>query len=420
MDTPTAVYCSWCLQSLPESATASSKLDCPNCERGLRRCAAIGCQHYACWGQAVLGERRRRQRHLYCAEHRHAVANFDGLTAALSGPDQFREVYAHRSRNLSRATRLGLITLGGAVIAGPIAAIARFGLGVGSGAVLGGIAGAYVGNAYLGDIEGFDIRQIKAGKSPAVITINGFLSHADEELADWSALLTPAYGEHRWYHLDWEARNLSKLGRYLVSNFAGELSTNVAKSAVAAMTGSVSAKIQTGLLKRLPVGKASGAVAGIASAIANPWHVTLARADQTGVLLADIIRRCPEQKFILCGHSLGARVILVALETLATAGHQEQGGRVESVQLFAAAADNDPKRWQHAAKAVQGNIYNFHSDQDKVLRYLYSAGTGLRSKPAGRHPIEECDKVINQDVSAQAAGHMQAKSAALAAYIGSA
>lgn len=138
----------------------------------------------------------------------------------------------------------------------------------------------------------------------------------------------------------------------------------------------------------------------------NPWHVSLVKAEKTGVMVADILYRCRRNaSFILMGHSLGARVIYSALSTLSTA----EEPIIEEVHLFGGAVGNQSKNWQQAQKAVRGDSYNYHSNNDTVLKYLYSVGTFFSSDPIGRTPISNVEGVQNIDVTKQVSGHGQFK-----------
>ena len=85
-----------------------------------------------------------------------------------------------------------------------------------TGMAVGGSLGAYIGNSYMGDIYKFDIKKIKSGKEPAVITINGFLSEKDlkneKGYQDWEKAKNAHFPDNEWYHVYWEAKKLFDLG----------------------------------------------------------------------------------------------------------------------------------------------------------------------------------------------------------------
>lgn len=446
------VWCSWCLSLV--AAPGRGAQPCPNCANKTRTCMAPGCQNLACWGQLSIAEHTVRHRHLYCAEHRGAIADFSTVNASLAAPDEFRRIYQHSKRNYAHWTRLGLWTVGGIAVAGPVAALARsalgavgatavakagtmllgpgFGIAGGSavmtmaGSAVGGALGAYIGNAYFSDIQGFNIHRIRAGRQPAIITVNGFMQQSKASLDDWAGVLNELYPGHAWYHVDWEAKNLAKLGRYA----AGNMGMAAARTAIT----SAANRLRGAVVKQAKIKTASVPGLNMAALATNPWHVALVKAEKTGVLLADILRRCQlaetelavptksaqtkQQSFVLMGHSLGARVVYNCLRTLATTDAEPC---VERAWLLAAAVDAEPSYWAEACAASRAGVVNAWSSNDSILKYMYSAGTFFRSKPAGRYPIEGIEAVQNCDLSAAVSGHMQFKQQAvgkaLAAYI---
>ncbi len=54
----------------------------------------------------------------------------------------------------------------------------------------------------------------------------------------------------------------------------------------------------------------------------------------TGIVLANLVARTDEEAFILIGHSLGARVMVTAAQTLGT---RNASPRLDSVHLLGAA-----------------------------------------------------------------------------------
>ena len=105
----------------------------------------------------------------------------------------------------------------------------------------------------------------------------------------------------------------------------------------------------------------------------------------TGAALAALIARTIEGPYVLMGHSLGARVMVTAAQTLAT---QPGPPRIESMHLLGAAVGRKGD-WHNLEAAVTGTVWNYWSANDNVLRWLYTlaeigetaAGqTGFRSR----------------------------------------
>jgi hypothetical protein len=413
----------------------------PICGRNIAMCMVPWCVNFARWDEFVKtidGKEVKVSEHdLFCGEHRGDVPAFTTLNISLADPSEWPKVYAHRCTNFARAAKVSLLALGGMAAAAPLVfvagpaiggaigtmmglhgaaatsaglallgggSLASGGLGmVGGLAVLtavgtgvGGAAGAYLGNAYLGDVDGFGIRTLRIGRLPAIVTVNGFLTEGDDTLADWQAVLDRHFPRHTWYHVDWEAKSLHKLGSYLGGGFTSQAFKYVVTEA-ARKASKAAAPL---------FGQAATAVQCLSLAN-NPWHIALVKAGMTGALLADILRRCTDQSFILLGHSLGARVIYSALATLSTT----RTAIIEQAHLMGGAVDNNPEDWAQAVKAVRNSVHNYYSLNDGVLQYLYQAGTFFMSTPIGRNPIP-VPGVDNHDVTQLVAGHMKYKQAA--------
>ena len=123
----------------------------------------------------------------------------------------------------------------------------------------------------------------------------------------------------------------------------------------------------------------------------------------TGVLLSDIISRT-QGDYILCGHSLGARVIYYALTSLST----KEEKWIKHVHLLGGAVGNKKKDWEQAANAVDGTIVNYYSEKDMVLATHFKVGTLFSSVPIGKNVID-VDGVVDVNVTEQVTGHTMYK-----------
>ena len=133
----------------------------------------------------------------------------------------------------------------------------------------------------------------------------------------------------------------------------------------------------------------------------TPGTLPRVRADKTGVVLADLLARTNADSYVLVGHSLGARVMVVAAQTLGT---KTDGPRLEAAHLTGAAirARSD---WDALTAPVNDAVYNYHSTNDKVLKYLYGFAMGGQ-KAAGLIGFTPSPlKLKNIDVSAQVERH---------------
>ncbi len=376
-----------------------------------------------------------------CAAHSGEVASFQRLGNKLSDIEHFEEIFERDSIDLLKAGKYAGAVIGGAVILAPVAIVAgpaiagslgatgvlgaagtgtaistlsgaalssasMAAIGGGTmaagavvvtaaGAALGGYYGGVVSNSYFGQVENFDIRKIQDGSKHAVIFVNGFLSEENEDIEDWEDHSGNHFSRNSWYHLNWEAHNLAKLGRKLIS---------VPKAAGMEFAKSIGQRALKSAPKK--IGPLS-LVSNIADAISNPWHTSMVKAQMTGVMLADAIARTPGWRFTLAGHSLGARVIYYALEALST----QRAQRIANVYLLGGAVGRgDIEGWRKAEMPVKGKIYNCYSKNDGTLGYIYrGANLGL-SQPIGYDVITHTSgRIENIDCTAFVGGHMKWK-----------
>jgi len=379
-----------------------------------------------------------------CAEHDGSIASFARLNQKL---DDLEDYERWLKRDVWNWTKIGKITAAcaaGGVVFGPLAlayapgfaaalgttgllgaastgtaisslsgaaltSASLYAIGSGSmatgivyitagGAALGGYQGSIVSNKYFGDIKDFKIRKIhKGGRTgPYLIFINGFLSQKNENFHDWRKGVQPLFSKNPWYSLGWEAKTKHDIGD-LIGKAGG-------KKAFRAFVKQAAAKGSKKVIKKLnPLTWMSL----LSELLSNPWHTAMAKASMTGLLLADLIARTKSVRgFTLMGHSLGARVIYYALNALSTKNTKRKF--IKDVYLFGGAVDRtDRSGWERAANAISGNIYNYYSDNDWVLKILYQGANALISKPIGLDDITyNGNNIINIDATDIVDGHM--------------
>jgi hypothetical protein len=137
--------------------------------------------------------------------------------------------------------------------------------------------------------------------------------------------------------------------------------------------------------------------------IDNPWAVARNRADQAGKILGDYLA---DNQFgglpvTLIGYSLGAQVILSALNQLAERGSY---GKVYDVYILGGAVAQNDQRLQVIEQVVAGTVVNVYCRSDLVLRYIYRLAEGF-AQPIGVEPLAH-DDVVNLDVSDFVNGHL--------------
>lgn len=226
-------------------------------------------------------------------------------------------------------------------------------------------------NNFLGDVEGFELRKIKSGKGEVVVFIDGFLSQDDVDTKEWELQLKKIYPDNPWYYLSWESKRLKDIYKYISSS-----AFSFSKSSI---------------------------LSNILTLTNNPWYGALSKAGKTGQMLSKEMHKM-DKRFILCGHSLGARVIYFSLKALS----KNNNKIIKDVHLLGGAVGNTRKDWEIAKTAVSGEIYNYKSNKDSILKYLYKSSTFLASNPIGTCSIE-VDGINNIDVSSLVKGHTEYK-----------
>jgi pimeloyl-ACP methyl ester carboxylesterase len=399
---------------------------CKNCGSPTLTCADPRCHNMAVRGRGVIRVPR------FCAEHRHEISGFEKSNDRMGALADYRDFLEYDEPNLSRTTKLAGASLAGLAVGAPAAlfaapaiggavgtliggysgaaatsyglallgggSLAAGGLGMAGGTIvvsalggaLGCALGASVTNAYVREDKSFHIEMLQGGQGVPVVVCNGFLSESGRGWGEWKEIVTRRYPDSPVYRVHWGAKELKDLGI-----LAGYGSVKVAGPAAlknAALAANKAAAKWLG-----PLGPALLA----AELAKNPWHVAKNRADKTGVVLADLLARTTADSYVLVGHSLGARVAVVTAQTLGT---KADGPRVEAAHLTGAAigAKSD---WDTLTARVTDVVYNYHSTNDNVLKYLYGVAAGGR-KAAGLIGFTPTPpKLENIDVSAQVQRH---------------
>ncbi len=378
-----------------------------------------------------------------CSEHDGTTPDFSKATMKISDLSEFADLMKPRQKNYYGMAKTTAVVAGGAAAVGTgaifaapgiaaamgsagvlgaagtgtaisslsgaaltSAAVAKLGVGglaivSAAGVGLGGKTGFGIANSYLKDVPDFNfVRVQKAAtySNHSVIVVNGLLSEQDgkkisdekwaELNADWISGLHDVHGGEDIWHLNWEAKNLVKFGKWISS----------ARSGLAAK--GVSSAIAVGSKKIAKGTSVAGWALTASEYLFNPWHSAMVNAEKTGVVLAEAISRTEGQTFTLMGHSLGARVVFFALMALST---KKECYIKDVILMGGAVGRDDVESWCAAESALTGTLYNCHSANDGVLKYLYqSANVGL-SKPAGLGPA--VPTAFNVDCTDFISGH---------------
>ncbi|EGD44069.1 hypothetical protein NBCG_01657 [Nocardioidaceae bacterium Broad-1] len=399
---------------------------CVGCGSPTVPCLGPGCNNMAVRQPGAMKALR------YCAEHRHEIPGFAKADRGMGSLEDYRDFLKYERPNLSRTTKLVGVGVAGLALGAPAAAAAApaiggaigvlaggysgavatnvglailgggslasggFGMAGGTlvitalGSGLGGAMSASVLNSYVREDKSFHIEKLRDGRGVPVIVCNGFLSESGRGWGEWEHIVTARYPDAPVYRVHWGAKELKDLGFLVGGGFA-------AGAGGFALAGAVAQAARAAVQKVTPIAPAFIA----ANLVQNPWTVAKKRAEKTGVILADLLARSNAESYVLVGHSLGARAMVVAAQTLGT---KPGGPALESVHLLGAAIGRKSD-WHTLTTAVSGAVYNYHSAHDNVLKYLYAAAE-LGEKPAGlKGFIPEVLKLKNVDVSADVKDH---------------
>lgn len=401
---------------------------CQGCGSPTLPCVAAGCDNMAVRGRGAIRVPE------FCAEHCHRIPGFEKAQGTFGELHDYEEYLRYEKPNLDKASKIAVgsaLAVGAAIplgllaapaIGGAIGALGVFGeltgaaavshglavLGGGAlaagglgmtggtavvtavGAAVGGALGASVATAYLGEDKSFRIELLRPGKGGVpVIIANGFLTEGKgEKWGGWKELVDRKYPDSPVYRVFWGAKELQDFGVLSLSAMAKSGAAIAAKLA-AAVANKVGANFLGGIIAPLLFAS---------DLVRNPWHVAKNRADKTGVIVGDLLARTEAESYVLIGHSLGARVMAVAAETLGT---KPDGPRIQSAHLLGSAI-GARSNWDRLTAAVHDAVYGYHSTNDNVLGIVYkvaqagqtAAGlTGFSPASAKLRNVDVSDKV---------------------------
>lgn len=421
-------WCSACLtlSSFRRSSGTTSMVPtylCGHCGAPVTPCAVAGCKHLANRGTKAQALPR------YCAEHRHEIPGFTKSEKSLGIIDEYEDWLTFEKRNAARTTKLIGYTAAATVVVAPMAffaapavggalgamtglsgaaatshgmamlgggALAAGGAGMAGGTMvvtavgglLGGATGAAVTSSYVGSDKSFKVAKLKDGVGTPVLVANGFLTEKDEGWGGWRRMVEARYPDAPVYRVHWGSKVLKDLGG-LITLGAGKQ---------AALRAAQQLAKRSSKLARIP---GIGAVMAAGDIAGNPWTVAKTRATMTGTALAGILARVDGGRFILIGHSLGAKVMATAAEVLATAPGES---KIEAVHLLGAAI-SDGRDWSRLNDVVVEGVWNYYSSNDRVLNTVYRTVEG-NAKAIGAFGVSrKYPTVHNINVSAKVLTH---------------
>ena len=201
--------------------------------------------------------------------------------------------------------------------------------------------------------QGFKIDNKKEGKGTDILVINGFMNENETDISEWEESLKIIWKDNPYYYLSWDSQTIVDI---------------------------------------LNPSKIS-------------WVDAMKNAEITGELLGKVLATY-KNKIILCGHSLGARVIYFALKYLDK--QNINSSYIKEIHLLGGAVGSKVSDWRFVKNITTMIVYNYYSYNDAVLKYAYSLGTVFHSEPIGRNCIDDAN-IKNIDTSNRVDGHSDYK-----------
>lgn len=324
-----------------------------------------------------------------------------------------------RARN-KRMVVMGLCTVGGGLLiglsAGALAPVIGAGLaagfttigvagtstflgGTGAAALIGTtgtLIGSHIGlrtsGRRTGAVKTFEYRPLLNNKrANLIVTISGWMTGKVDDVRLPFSTVDPIMGDI--YSVNWEPEMLQSTGQTIQI-----LGTEALTQTIQQILGATFlATLMAGLSLPLVLTKLS-------YLIDNPWTVSLARADATGLILADslIDRNLGVRPITLVGFSLGSRVIFSCLRELARRGAY---GLIQNVYIYGSPVVVKKDEWTRARTIVSGRFVNGFATNDWILAYLFRATSGGVMRVAGLATVD-IPGVENTNVTETVPGHM--------------
>ncbi|KAG6383735.1 hypothetical protein SASPL_156500 [Salvia splendens] len=255
-------------------------------------------------------------------------------------------------------------------VAGSVAVAASFG------AAGAGLTGTKVARR-IGDVEEFEFKAIgnnhNQGRLAVEILISGFVFEEEDFLRPWEA----QHENLERYALQWESEHLIAVSTAIQDWLTSKIAMELMKQG-AMMT--VLSTLMTALAW-------PAALLSLTSFIDSSWAIAIDRSDKAGKMLAEVLLKGLQghRPVTLVGFSLGARVILSCLETLAES--ETNAGLVERVVLLGAPIAIKDTNWEATRKMVAGRYINVYSTNDWMLGMAFRANLLTRGL-AGIQPVD--------------------------------
>lgn len=232
-------------------------------------------------------------------------------------------------------------------------------------------------NPFFDDDVIKEMKKIREGQEPTIITIDGFFRDDSEDGSDWKETIDKYFPNNNWYHLKWKSKNTKE-----------SIDTVVGGASVLNLIGNI-----------IPY----KIIFNLGRAVNNVWIRALNNSDIAGKHLAEILIENKNQEYILLGHSLGGNVIYHCIKELS----KHNLKLIREAHILGGAVNNKKYDWIDVKKVVHKHVYNYYSKNDSILKYMFSTTTFVVN-PIGRNRIK-VSGVYNVDVTEKVSSHTKFK-----------
>lgn len=261
-----------------------------------------------------------------------------------------------------------------------------------TGTLIGGKIGLTTSHRRTGAVKTYEYKPLFNNKRVnLIVTVAGWMTGNVDDVRLPFSTIDPVMGDI--YAVNWEPKMLQSTGQTIQILGTEALTQTIQQVLGATFLATLMAGLSTPLI-----------LAKMSYLIDNPWTVSLARADATGLILADSIidRNLGVRPITLVGFSLGSRVIFSCLKELSRRGAV---GLVQNVYMFGSPVVVKKDEYVKARSIVPGRFVNGYATNDWILGYLFRATSGGIMRVAGLASVEDCG-IENIDVTADVPGHM--------------
>ena len=262
-----------------------------------------------------------------------------------------------------------------------------------SSTAIGANIGARGMNKRMGSVRTFEFKPLHNNRRVnLILSVSGWIMGNQDDVRLPFSTVDPVEGD--LYSLYWEPEMLASMGQ-TIGIVASEVFTQTLQQVLGA---TILAGLMTAIQWPMALSK-------LGYIIDNPWNVSLDRAWNAGLILADtlISRNLGERPVTLVGFSLGAAVIHSCLVELCK---KKALGLVENVFLFGTPVVRKKEELVMARSVVSGRFVSGYSSKDWVLAYLFRATAGGFMAIMGISPVEDVEGIENFDCTELVDGHM--------------